>query len=85
MAHNREFEMIPPAILYFKEYYEPADDEKGGVWLSPTAIYDRLRRIAGSDLKAGGVSSFGRYISNIPGLKQKRLSYGRLYLVREKK
>ena len=85
VAHNREFEMIPPAILYFKEYYEPADDEKGGVWLSPTAIYDRLRRIAGSDLKAGGVSSFGRYISNIPGLKQKRLSYGRLYLVREKK
>ena len=82
--HNRHFEVIPPAIQYFNEYYAPAENETDGQWISPTAIYDHLRHIAGSGLKANDVAAFGRYLKNIPGLQQKRVTNGRVYLVREK-
>ena len=85
IAHNREFELVPPAIYYFKEYYEAVEDECDGEWTTATAIYDRLRKIAGSGLKANGVPRFGRYLKNMPGLRQKRQSMGMTYLVREKK
>lgn len=85
IAHNREFELVPPAVYYFKEYYEAVEDERDGEWTTATAIYDRLRKIAGSGLKANGVPRFGRYLKNMPGLRQKRLSMGMTYLVREKK
>ena len=84
MAHNRSFEIIPPAVQYFKEHYEIPEREEDGVWLSPTNIYERLRRIAGSGLKANGVATFGRYLYNMPNLQRHRTANGMLYLVREK-
>ena len=84
MAHNRSFEIIPPAVQYFKEHYEIPEREEDGVWLSPTNIYERLRRIAGSGLKANGVAAFGRYLYNMPNLQRHRTANGMLYLVREK-
>ena len=48
------------------------------------AIYDELRKVAGSGLKASGVLSFGRYLSNMPDLQQKRTKKGKSYLVRKK-
>ena len=85
VAHNQEYQALPPAMLYFNEYFEPADDEADGEWLSPTAIYDYLRSKAGSGLKASAVAAFGRYLKNMPELKQKRVARGRLYLVHKKK
>ena len=82
--HNRHFEVIPPAIQYFNEYYTVVNDEADGQWLSPTTIYDHLRHIAGSGLKANGVAAFGRYLKNIPGLQSRRMGNSRQYLVREK-
>ena len=84
MEHNRQFQIIPPAIQYFNEHFEPAADEDSGTWMSPTAIYEELRSKAGSGLKANGVSSFGRYLRPTPGLKQKRTKNGVYYLVRRK-
>ena len=84
MAHNRQYEIVPPAMMYFNEYYEVAPNETEGKWTSPTAIYDHLRKIAGASLKANGVSAFGKYLKNIPGLQQKRINKGIFYLVREK-
>ena len=84
MAHNRQYEIVPPAMMYFNEYYEVATNETEGKWTSPTAIYDHLRKIAGASLKANGVSAFGKYLKNIPGLQQKRINKGIFYLVREK-
>ena len=84
MAHNRQYEIVPPAMMYFNEYYEVASNETEGKWTSPTAIYDHLRKIAGASLKANGVSAFGKYLKNIPGLQQKRINKGIFYLVREK-
>ena len=84
IKHNRRFEVQPPAVQYFNEYYDVVDNEVDGQWLSPTAIYDHLRHIAGSGLKANGVAAFGRYLKNIPGIMQKRTANGREYLVRPK-
>jgi hypothetical protein len=52
--------------------------------MSPMAIYDELRKVAGSGLKASGVLSFGRYLSNMSDLQQKRTKKGKSYLVRKK-
>ena len=85
MEHNRQFEQIPTAVYYFNEYYDIVDDESEGEWLSPTAIYDYLRSKAGSGLNAKGVSAFGRYLNNMPGIRGRRLPANRIYLVRQKK
>lgn len=85
IAHNRDYEIIPPAVMYFHEFYEPAENEDDGEWMSPTAIYESLRRIPGSGLKANWVSTFGRYLFNMPGLKRDRSQQERIYLVKRKK
>lgn len=81
MEHNRRYEQTPPAIQYFNEFFTVAEDESAGEWLSPTAIYDHLRRIAGSGLKANGVATFGRYLNKIPNIRQRRTKNGMQYLV----
>jgi predicted P-loop ATPase len=85
MVHNAQYQSVPPSIQYFQEYYEPAKNEEEGQWISPTAIYDELRRVAGSGLKANSVSSFGCYLWNMPGLQHRRVGTSRQYLVRKKK
>ena len=84
MDHNRQYQLTPPAIQYFNEYYQPAVDETDGKWLSPTAIYDQLRQIAGSGLKANGVSTFGRFLWNMPELQHRRVGSSKQYLVKKK-
>ena len=84
MEHNLQFTVLPPAIQYFNEYFEATDDESKGEWLSPTAIFDRLRAKADSGLKANGVYAFGRYLWNMPGLKHRRVGSSKQYLVRKK-
>ena len=84
MDHNRQYQLTPPAMQYFNEYYLPAVDETDGKWLSPTAIYDQLRRIAGSGLKANGVSAFGRFLWNMPELQHRRVGSSKQYLVKKK-
>ena len=84
MDHNRQYQLTPPAIQYFNEYYQPAVDETDGKWLSPTAIYDQLRQIAGSGLKANGVSAFGRFLWNMPELQHRRVGSSKQYLVKKK-
>ena len=84
MDHNRQYQLTPPAVQYFNEYYLPAVDETDGKWLSPTVIYDYLRQIAGSGLKANGVSTFGRYLWNMPELQHRRVGSSKQYLVKKK-
>ena len=84
MAHNRQYQLTPPAVQYFNEYYEPALDETEGTWLSPTAIYNHLRQMAGASLKTNGVSAFGRYLWNMPELQHRRVGCSKQYLVKKK-
>ena len=84
MAHNKQYQILPPAIQYFSEYFEVVDNEDDGEWMSVTAIYQALRKHAGSSLKVSGVNRFGRVLSNIEGIQKKRTNVGYKYLVREK-
>ena len=85
--HNEQYQLLPPSMQYFYEYYEAAGNESdsGAAWMSPTAIYDELRRAAGAGLSAVGVSGFGRYLANVPSILQKRSKTGKLYLVKPRK
>ena len=81
MEHNRLFEMEPPAIQYFKEYFEATEDEDEGTWMTTTAIYQSLRKRVGAGLNVNGCSNFGRYLANMPKLGKRRGNKGREYLV----
>ena len=81
MEHNREFEMEPPAVQYFREYFDITDDEEQGTWMTVTAIYQSLRRQVGAGLQVNGSSNFGRYLTNMPGIRRRRAKKGREYLV----
>lgn len=85
MAHNAQYQQIPPSVQYFYEYYEPATNEEEGTWMSPTAIYESLRSLPGSGLKANGVSAFGRYLWNMPDLQHRRMGPSKQYLVKKKR
>lgn len=84
MAHNREFELMLPAVYYFHEYYEVVENERDGTWTSPTTIFTRLRKKVGAGLKVERVEAFGRYLKHMHGLRNKRSAREELYLVREK-
>ena len=85
MRHNAQYQQVPPAVQYFYEYYEPALNEEDGTWTSPTAIYESLRSLPGSGLKANGVSTFGRYLWNMPELQHRRVGSSKQYLVKRKR
>ena len=82
--HNSAYQLVPPAVHYFHTYFDVADSEADGSWLSATAIYTRLRQLAGSGLNVAGISRFGRVLGSIEGLRRKRTTAGALYLVKEK-
>ena len=82
--HNSAFEVLPPAIHYFNEYYEAVANEAEGQWLSPTAIFERLRKEVKGGLQVKGVTAFGRSLAHLPGLRSKRSNGCTLYLVKEK-
>ena len=81
LEHNREFEMEPAAVQYFREYFDITDDEEQGTWMTVTAIYQSLRRQVGAGLQVNGSSNFGRYLTNMPGIRRRRAKKGREYLV----
>ena len=83
MLHNNQFQILSPAEQWFNECFEVATDESDGEWLTCAAIYNRLKRYAGSELK-GNLNHFGRVLNNMKGLSQKRSNIGKKYLVRTK-
>ena len=84
MAHNRDYQLVPPAVNYFHEHFEVVQDEEEGTWLTVTAIYEHLRALVGSRLNVSGVNRFGRVLYNIEGIRRKRTKTGITYLVKEK-
>lgn len=46
LAHNRQYKLVPPAILYFNKYYEVVIYETEGNGRFPplfTTIYERVQ------------------------------------------
>ena len=83
MAHNRQFQILSPAEQWFNECFDIATDESDGEWLTCAAIFNRLKRYAGSGFK-GSLNHFGRVLNNMRGLSQRRSNIGKRYLVRSK-
>ena len=81
MESNRQFQLRSPEELYFSECFAPADSEADGQWITATYIFDRIRRKAGSSLRTGNLQKFGRVLSNIEGLQNRRTKRGTEYLV----
>lgn len=84
MESNKQFEVITPVEQYFRMCYEPADDTTMGVYLTTAEIFDYLKKRIGSSLKISSLSSLGRKLAQMQGLKRKRSSAGTKYLVRVK-
>ena len=84
MKHNRQFQLKSPAEQYFYELFEPADSDADGQWLTTAAIFQRMKRRAGSALRQTNIIAFGRVLTNLTGLQRRRTTNGTEYLVREK-
>ena len=83
---NKKFSVKTAADHYFFDYFEPAMEGEKGEWITASAIFEHLKKKVGvSLLKPSNVSSFGRMLSNISGLKKRETKYGSEYYVRRKK
>ena len=83
---NRRFSVKTAAEQFFLDYFEPAIDEKEGKWISTSAILSFLKEKVGvSLLKPTNVATFGRRLSNMPGLKKRETRNNTEYLLKRKK
>ena len=85
LESNRQFQQLTPAEQYFNDCFEPAESEAEGKYLTTSAIFAHIKKIAGSDLRLNSLNHFGRTLSNIPNLQRKRTTKGTEYLVKLRK
>ena len=84
IAHNRKYQMLSPAEQYFRLCFEVCDDPAEGEYMSTTAIFQRIKQVAGSSLGVSGITKFGQFLTNIDGIVRKRTNLGTVYLVKQK-
>ena len=84
IAHNRKYQMLSPAEQYFRLCFEVCDDPAKGEYMSTTAIFQRIKQVAGSSLGVSGITKFGQFLTNIDGIVRKRTNLGTVYLVKQK-
>ena len=83
---NKRFSVKTAAEQFFFDYFEPATDESEGKWLSPSAILSFLKEKVGvSLLKPTNAATFGRRLSNMPGLKKRETRNNTEYFLKRKK
>lgn len=85
LESNRQFQQLNPAEQYFNDCFEPATSESDGKYLTSSAIFAHIKKLAGSDLRLNSLNHFGRTLSNIPNLQRKRTTKGTEYLVKLRK
>lgn len=82
---NRKFSVRSAAEQFFLDYFEPANSELDGMWMSATAILNYLKDEVGiSLLKPVSVVVFGRKLSGIKGLMRRETKSNSEYLVKLK-
>ena len=82
LESNRQFQQFTPAEQYFNDCFEPATSESDGEYLTSSAIFAHIKKLAGSDLRLNSLNHFGRTLSNIPNLQRRRTKKGTEYLVK---
>ncbi len=83
MASNQQFQQRSAEEMYFLECFDIAENEAEGTWMSATAIFNRIRKQAGSALRNASLLKFSRMLANIEGIQRRRISAGSEYLVRK--
>ena len=83
MASNQQFQQRSPEEMYFQECFDIANNESEGTWMTATAIFDRIRKHAGSALRNANLLKFSRMLTNMEGIQRRRISTGSVYLVRK--
>ena len=79
---NQQFQLRLPEEYYFHECFALPKNETDGQWLTTTAIYTRIHQVAGSALQKGNLQKFGRILTSIEGLPNRRSKRGTEYLVK---
>lgn len=82
---NRRYQQQTPAEQYFNDCFEIAKDEKNGMYLTSSAIFAHIKKVAGADLRLSSLNHFGRTLSNMPEIIRKRTKNGTEYLVKPRK
>ena len=82
---NRRYQQLTPAEQYFNDCFEVAKDEHEGQFLTSSAIFAHIKKVAGADLRLSSLNHFGRILSNMPEIIRKRTKNGTEYLVKPKK
>ena len=85
MEWNRKFSLRTGVEQFFFDYFDVANDESEGQWMSASAIFAYLKEKVGTSmLRQTNIVAFGRRLSNIPELKKRVTSSNSLYLVKRK-
>lgn len=85
MEHNKQYAVVPPVVQLFLEHFEIVDKEEDGEWITPTAIYEYLRPLAGAGMDLNSVKQLGRYLVPLFGSHNRKRGHNQmLYLVRKK-
>ena len=82
---NRRYQQLTPAEQYFNDCFELAKDEHEGLFLTSSAIFAHIKKVAGADLRLSSLNHFGRILSNMPEIVRKRTKNGTEYLVKPRK
>ena len=83
MAHNRKYALLSSADMYFNDYFDTASpDDPAAMKLTASEIYDKMRKQAGVTAINESLTTFGRYLSNIPDIQKVHVKSGTAYYVK---
>lgn len=83
MAHNRKYALLSSADMYFNDYFDIASaDDPDAMKLTASEIYNYIRKRAGATAVNESLSTFGRYLSNVPDIQKVHIKLGTAYYVK---
>lgn len=83
IQHNRQFQVRTPLEQYFYNTFQvAAEEDTEAQKYTTTEIFDILRSKAGSQLRLGSLTHFGRFLAHLPNIRRYRRSCGTLYLLK---
>ena len=83
MESNRQFQVRRPEEIVFHELFVMPASEEEGQWMSTTAIFEYIRKKAGTAaLRGANIHSLGHFLTNLEGILRRRTRNGTEYLVK---
>ena len=83
MAHNRQYALLSSADMYFNDYFDITHaNDPDAMKLTASEIYNYIRKRAGATAVSESLSTFGRYLSNVPEIQKVHTKSGTAYYVK---